>query len=114
MPAPPFQRPVLAVASYFPPPAFRPGLVGRFNVPYPPDDTPPDEVASGWPTTTTPSMPTTSVHEAYPGHHWHYVRMQSAARAIRRVLSTSYFTEGWALYAERMMREQGFFAEPAP
>src|SRR5205085_6755581 len=29
-PSPPFQRPVLAVASYFPPPALRPTVVGRF------------------------------------------------------------------------------------
>ena len=28
------------------------------------------------------------------------------------MLSTPYFNEGWALYAERVMREQGFFTEP--
>ncbi len=38
-PSPPFQRPVLAVASYFQPPAMRPSLKGRFNVPYPPEGT---------------------------------------------------------------------------
>jgi len=31
---------------------------------------------------------------------------------LRQVFSTSYFSEGWALYAERVMREQGFFADP--
>ena len=34
-PSPMFQRPVLAVASDFQPPALRPSLAGRFNVPYP-------------------------------------------------------------------------------
>ena len=59
-------------------------------------------------------MPTISVHEAYPGHHWHIARMQAARRrtAPAVLLSTSYFSEGWALYAELMMREQGFFSDP--
>ena len=39
-PSPPFQRPVLAVASYQRPPAFRDTLHGHFFVPYPPDGTP--------------------------------------------------------------------------
>jgi uncharacterized protein (DUF885 family) len=34
------------------------------------------------------------------------------ASRLRRVLSTPYFNEGWALYAERVMREQGFFGDP--
>ena len=29
-----------------------------------------------------------------------------------RVYGTPYFSEGWALYAERVMRERGFFTEP--
>jgi uncharacterized protein (DUF885 family) len=33
-------------------------------------------------------------------------------RPIRKVLGTSYFTEGWGLYAEKLMREQGFFTDP--
>jgi uncharacterized protein (DUF885 family) len=28
------------------------------------------------------------------------------------VLTTPYFSEGWGLYAERVMRERGFFTEP--
>jgi uncharacterized protein (DUF885 family) len=30
----------------------------------------------------------------------------------RRIFGTAYFSEGWALYAERVMREQGFFTDP--
>jgi uncharacterized protein (DUF885 family) len=43
-PSPPFQRPILAVASYQRPPAFKDTLHGHFFVPYPPDGTPPDEL----------------------------------------------------------------------
>jgi uncharacterized protein (DUF885 family) len=111
-PSPPFQRPVLAVASYFQPPAMRPSLRGRFNVPYPPEGTSDEELAQRLADNSYPSMPTTSVHEAYPGHHWHYACLQSSASALRRLVTTPYFTEGWGLYTEVMMREQGFYTEP--
>jgi len=111
-PSPPFQRPVLAVASYFQPPAMRPSLKGRFNVPYPPEGTTPEELAQRLADNSYPSMPTTSVHEAYPGHHWHFAWMQANASTVRRLITTSYFVEGWGLYTEVMMREQGFYTDP--
>jgi uncharacterized protein (DUF885 family) len=37
---------------------------------------------------------------------------KSNPSSVRRVFGTPYFTEGWALYAERMVRERGFFREP--
>ena len=116
VPSPSFLRPVLAVASYQRPPVFRPSLTGRFNVPFPPDGTPPDEVAQRLATNCYAEMPTISVHEAYPGHHWHFVRIQvvnAETRPVRCILTTPYFSEGWALYAELMLREQGFFTDPA-
>jgi uncharacterized protein (DUF885 family) len=111
VPSPPFQRPVLAVASYFQPPAFKPSRTGRFNVPYPPDGTPPDEVAKRLADNGHHSIPTITAHEAYPGHHWHLTTMGEAP-PLRRVHRSAYFTEGWALYAERVMREHGYFADP--
>lgn len=111
-PSPPFQRPVLAVASYSSPPAFKPSLVGHFFVPYPPDGTGPAEVQQRLADNSTQGVPTTAVHEAYPGHHWHLTWMQQNPRTVRQAVRTPYFSEGWALYAERMMREQGFFTDP--
>ena len=111
-PSPPFQRPIMAVASYASPPAFKPSLTGHFFVPFPPEGTPPEEVQKRLATNSFNSMPTIAVHEAYPGHHWHITWFQSNAPKIRRVLGTSYFTEGWGLYAERVMRQHGFFADP--
>ena len=112
LPSPPFQRPVLAVASYSAPPMFRPSATGTFFVPFPPDGTPDDDVQKRLETNSHHSIPAISVHEAYPGHHWHLVTVQQRARRIRKVLGTSYFTEGWGLYAEKLMREQGFFTDP--
>ena len=111
-PSPPFQRPVLAVASYSEPPAFRSSLTGTFFVPFPPEGTSPEEVQKRLETNSRHSIPAVSVHEAYPGHHWHLITVQQQARPIRKVLGTSYFTEGWALYAEKLMREHGFFTDP--
>jgi uncharacterized protein (DUF885 family) len=111
-PSPPFQRPILAVASYQRPPAFKDTLKGHFFVPYPPDGTPPDEVQKRLEGNCSAGIPTTAVHEAYPGHHWHLVMAKANPSPVRKIFGTAYFNEGWALYAERVMREQGFFTDP--
>jgi uncharacterized protein (DUF885 family) len=111
-PSPVFQRPVLGVASYAAPPAFSPSLLGHFFVPFAPDGTPEAEVQERLAANSWGKIPTTAVHEAYPGHHWHLVMRKSGPSRIRRVFGTPYFNEGWGLYAERVMRERGFFTEP--
>ncbi len=111
VPSPHFQRPVLAVASYMQPPPFSDRMKGHFFVPFPPDDAPPDEVAKRLASNSFPGIPTTAVHEAYPGHHWHLVMSKANPSRLRQVYRTPYFSEGWALYAERVMREQGFFTD---
>ncbi len=111
-PSPVFQRPVLGVASYMAPPAFSDSVTGHFFVPFAPDGTSDDEVDERLSSNSHGVIPTVSVHEAYPGHHWHLVMRRIHATKLRRVLSTPYFSEGWALYSERVMREQGFFDDP--
>jgi uncharacterized protein (DUF885 family) len=111
-PSPPFQRPVLAVASYMTPPAFRAGRTGHFFVPFPPDGSSAEDVQQRLATNSFHSMPTISVHEAYPGHHWHLTWALAQPRPLRKVVGTAYFVEGWGLYAEEMMKEQGFFTDP--
>ena len=111
-PSPHFQRPIQAVASYQSPPAFTDSRHGHFFVPYPPDGTPPEEVQKRLEGNCSAGIPTTAVHEAYPGHHWHLIMAKQNPSPVRRTHFTSYFAEGWGLYAERVMREQGFFTEP--
>jgi uncharacterized protein (DUF885 family) len=50
-----------------------------------------------------------SVHEAYPGHHLQLLHSNRVNSKIRMALGTSLFAEGWALYCEEMMFEQGFY-----
>ncbi len=109
VPSPPFQRPVLAVASYVAPPSFAETMRGHFFVPYPPDGASAEEIAKRLESNAYPAIPTTAVHEAYPGHHWHLVMAKGNPSHVRQLFGTSYFAEGWALYAERMMEENGFY-----
>ncbi len=111
-PSPVFQRPVIGVASYIAPPPFSNSWTGHFFVPFAPDGTPEAEVQQRLEANSWGDIPTTSVHEAYPGHHWHLVMHKLNPSAVRRTFRTPYFSEGWALYAERMMRERGFFTDP--
>lgn len=110
-PTPEVLRPILAVASYFSPPAFSPGRRGHFNVPWPPQGSTREEEERRLAANSFQSIPTVTVHEAYPGHHWHLTWMKANPRRVRQIVHSSYFSEGWALYAEKMMREQGYFAD---
>src|SRR5690349_1355820 len=113
VPSPVFQRPVVGVASYIAPPAFSDSRLGHFFVPFAPDGASEAEIQERPSNNSYGSIPTTSVHEAYPGHHWHLVMRKSAPSSrVRKVYGTPYFNEGWALYTERVMRERGFFGDP--
>ena len=49
-----------------------------------------------------------SIHEGTPGHYlegWHSAKHPSMLRAVLR---SGLFAEGWAVYTERMMQEQGY------
>jgi len=111
-PSPVFTRPLFAVASYSGPPAFSDKLAGHFFVPIAPDGTSDEEIQKRLGSNSHASIPTTAVHEAYPGHHWHITWSKIHAPKLRLVLGTSFFSEGWALYTERVMRERGFFTDP--
>jgi uncharacterized protein (DUF885 family) len=82
-------------------------------VPYPPEGASPEQVQARLATNSLSSRWTIAVHEAYPGHHWHLAHIAANLhRPLRFVFSSTYFTEGWGLYVENMMREQGFYADP--
>jgi uncharacterized protein (DUF885 family) len=81
-------------------------------VPYPPDDFTDEQVRERLRSNARAQLPTTSVHETYPGHHWHLSWMASTPRTIRKLLRSVYFIEGWGLYTEKLMREQGYFTTP--
>ncbi|MGH3853184.1 MAG: DUF885 domain-containing protein, partial [Pseudonocardiaceae bacterium] len=113
VPAPGFHRPILAVASYLQPPALTRSRVGHFFVPFTPEGATEEQITQRLRTNARAQLPTIAVHETYPGHHWQLSWAAEAAPAVRAVHGSSYFAEGWALYAEAMMRQQGYFTDPA-
>ena len=64
-------------------------------------------------TETKFSMPTLAYHEAVPGHHFQLAIMQElqSLPSFRNGVSYTANTEGWALYAERLAQEMGFYED---
>jgi uncharacterized protein (DUF885 family) len=56
-------------------------------------------------------MKTLAYHEAIPGHHFQIALAQELEGfpMFRKMLGFTSYTEGWALYAERLMWENGFY-----
>jgi uncharacterized protein (DUF885 family) len=59
------------------------------------------------------SVINTSIHEAYPGHHLQLSAATTHPSLARLMLDAPEFVEGWGMYSEQMMREEGFEAGPA-
>ncbi|OZB13589.1 MAG: hypothetical protein B7X58_09245, partial [Marinobacter sp. 34-60-7] len=57
---------------------------------------------------------TTVYHEGVPGHHLQISLAQENQQlpAFRRILHSPAFTEGWALYAEKLAGEMGVYEGP--
>jgi len=54
------------------------------------------------------SIDTLTIHEAMPGHYLQLMHSNRYHSPLRAVLGSGTFIEGWAVYTERMMVEQGF------
>jgi len=59
-------------------------------------------------------MRTLAYHEAIPGHHFQLALAQNLTGVpfFRKVIPFTAYTEGWALYAERLAAENGFEEGP--
>jgi hypothetical protein len=53
-----------------------------------------------------------SAHETYPGHHLLDSYRWNHDRPIRRSIEQPLFYEGWACFAEEIMRQTGYFNSP--
>ena len=54
------------------------------------------------------SLRNLTVHEAMPGHYLQLAHSNRYPSTLRAVLSSGVFVEGWAVYAEHLMVEQGY------
>ena len=57
------------------------------------------------------SMPTLAYHEGVPGHHWQIsiARELKDLPQFRKVIPFTAYMEGWALYAEWLAKEAGWY-----
>jgi uncharacterized protein (DUF885 family) len=102
---PEYLRNVIPFAAYFSPPKFDPKPKGIYIVtPSVGDD--PNAMREH----NFSSISNTSIHEAYPGHHLQLHVANSHPSLTRLMTDAPEFTEGWGMYSEQMMREQGFDA----
>lgn len=60
-------------------------------------------------------LPTLAHHEGIPGHHFQFSVLRAAGdlSLFRRLVRFSAYTEGWALYAERVADELGIYEKNA-
>ena len=82
-----------------------------------PADWPPERVASFYREYNRHLVHNLMVHEAMPGHYLqlqHSRRFAGSRTSIRSVLRSGSFVEGWAVYAERVMAEQGYPGDGDP
>jgi len=90
------------------PPPLDASAVGFYAVSPPPQDWDAPRVHSYFAEYNRSMLQILTIHEAYPGH---YVQLEYANRnpsLIRKVLGSGAFIEGWAVYTEQMMLDQGY------
>ena len=108
IPTPEYLRSVMPFAAYFAPARFDADRRGLYVVTPAVDNDPNAMREHYW-----ASISNTSIHEAYPGHHLQ-LHVADANPSVTRMLTDApEFVEGWGMYSEQMMREEGFDAGPA-
>ena len=100
---PEYLRNVMPFAAYFDPPRFDRDPTGVYIV-TPSVDGDPAAMREH----NRASISNTSIHEAFPGHHLQLTAAITHPSLIRAIADAPEFTEGWGMYSEQVMREQGF------
>jgi uncharacterized protein (DUF885 family) len=107
VPTPEYLRNVMPFAAYFQPAKFDADRRGIYIVTPSVDGDPRAMREHNW-----ASISNTSIHEAYPGHHQQLSAAVEHSSLTRLMTDAPEFVEGWGMYCEQMMREQGFDATP--
>lgn len=110
VPTPGFARPIIPYAAYISPAPFEKEQRGIFWVTPVDRDKTPEQMEEQLRGHSVHGIVVTALHEAYPGHHLQLtVGNLLRHRPLRMLVGTSVFNEGWALYCEQLMWEQGFY-----
>jgi uncharacterized protein (DUF885 family) len=107
IPMPEFQRGVALAYCDSPGPLDK-GQKTFYAVSPIPDDWSDSQVNSYLREYNTRSIYNLTIHEAMPGHYLQLMHANRYDSPLRAVLASGSFIEGWAVYAEGMMVEEGF------
>jgi uncharacterized protein (DUF885 family) len=90
------------------PPPLDPNAAGQLAVSPPPQDWDAHRVNSYLEEYNSRMLDILTIHEGYPGHSVQLEYMNQNPSLIRRVLQSGVYIEGWAVYTEQMMLDQGY------
>jgi uncharacterized protein (DUF885 family) len=104
---PEFQR-GFSVAYLNPAPPLDPKADSLYAVAPPPADWSPERVETLLREYNSAMLQVLTIHEAYPGHYVQLAYSNRNPSLVRKVLYSGTFAEGWAVYTEQMMLDQGY------
>jgi uncharacterized protein (DUF885 family) len=117
IPTPEFMRGIYAVAGFAPAPALEPQLGAFYWVTPIPPNWPKDRIESKLREYNYYGLQEITIHEAMPGH---YVQMEIAndlepknRRVLRNIYANTPYVEGWAVYAQQLMSDEGYLNNSA-
>src|SRR5882724_467498 len=90
------------------PPPLDPNATGQLAVSPPPKDWDAKRVSSYLEEYNNYLLDVLTIHEGYPGHSVQLEYMNRNPSLIRKVLQSGVYIEGWAVYTEQMMLDQGY------
>ena len=112
IPTPEFMRGIYAVAGFAAAPTLEPQLGAFYWVTPIPPNWPKDRIESKLREYNNYGLQEITIHEAMPGH---YVQLEIAndlepknRRVLRNIYGNGPYVEGWAVYAQQMMSDEGY------
>src|SRR5215471_7409631 len=112
IPTPEFMRGIYAVGGFNPAPPLQPELGAFYWITPIPKSLPKDRIESKLREYNDYGLQHLTIHEAMPGH---YVQLEYAndvqpksRRLLRNVFGNGPYIEGWAVYAQQLMTDQGY------
>jgi uncharacterized protein (DUF885 family) len=91
-----------------PAPPLDPKAAGYYAVSPPPKDWDARRIKSYFEEYNRCMLQILTIHEAFPGHYVQFDYANRFASPIRRVVQSGVYIEGWAVYTEQMMLDQGY------
>jgi uncharacterized protein (DUF885 family) len=117
IPTPEFMRGIYSVAGFNPAPALEPQLGAFYWVTPIPSNWPKERIESKLREYNRNGLMEITIHEAMPGH---YVQFEIAdnlepkgRRLLRNIFGNGPYVEGWALYTQQIMSDEGFMNNSA-